>query len=98
VLVTHNEDEIRQLATRVICLEHGKISAQGSPDSIFPQKKHTLKGIWLDVEGQAAKVKIGDNEVLVSFAHSATPLPNPGDCVWVSFGSEGAVFLKKEGQ
>lgn len=98
VLVTHNEDEIRQLATRVICLDHGKISAQGSPETIFPQKKNTLKGIWLGVEGQIAKVKIGDNEVLVPFEHSASTLPNPGDWVWVSFGSEGAVFLKKEGQ
>jgi molybdate transport system ATP-binding protein len=98
VLVTHNEDEIRQLATRVICLEHGKISAQGSPDAIFPQKKNMLKGMWLGLEGKVAKVKIGENELPVSFRHSAIPFPNPGDWVWVSFGSEGAVFLKKEGQ
>lgn len=98
VLVTHNEDEIRQLATRVICLEHGKIRMQGSPDVIFPDKKNKLKGIWLGIEYGVAKVKIGENEVPVSFDNSSSALPHPGDWVWVNFDTNGAIFLKKEGQ
>jgi molybdate transport system ATP-binding protein len=98
VLVTHNEDEIRQLANRVICLKDGKISAEGIPNALFPIKQSTLKGLWMGMEKNRGKVKIGENEVSVSLLdhHFASPLL--GEEVWIDFGAEGAFLQKNKGQ
>ena len=41
ILVSHNKEEILELANRVFIIEHGKIITEGNPQNIF--KEQTLK-------------------------------------------------------
>lgn len=49
VLVSHNMEDIARMATRLIVMDHGEISLNGSPSEIFKNSRDKLKAAGVDV-------------------------------------------------
>lgn len=69
ILVSHDVEEIRHMADRVLVLKNGKIVEDDTPNSVyFKQQKDTvqaLEGEVMEVGDTFLKVKIGNNLVTI---------------------------------
>ena len=104
VLISHDIGEIVKLADRVICLEEGKITKQGSPEQIFINQnlsgKFKFTGEVLKIETEEiisiVTVRIHTDVVKVVVQHEEAALLTPGDKVMVVSKAFNPLLYKLE--
>lgn len=104
VLISHEVGEIIKLADKVVCLEQGKISKIGSPDTIFTNQnlsgKFKFPGVVVKVEREeiisVVSVRIHTQVVKVVVQHHEAEALTLGDQVMVVSKAFNPILYKLE--
>lgn len=104
ILISHEVGEIIKLADKVVCLEQGKISKIGSPDTIFTNQnlsgKFKFPGVVVKVEREeiisVVSVRIHTQVVKVVVQHHEAEALTLGDQVMVVSKAFNPILYKLE--
>lgn len=104
ILISHEVGEIIKLADKVVCLEQGKISKIGSPDTVFTNQKLSGKfkfpGVVVKVEREeiisVVSVRIHTQVVKVVVQHHEAEALTLGDQVMVVSKAFNPILYKLE--
>lgn len=103
ILVSHDQREVFKLSSRIITLQHGRISQPVSPPPILlangPENGFQLSGEVLDIESAGkkitVKVLIGANMLRVEASPDEARHLHPGDTVAVRFNARQPELVRK---
>jgi molybdate transport system ATP-binding protein len=95
ILVSHDRQEIRKLADRVIMIEKGKKTGEGLPGQFSKIRSLDLVATWLG-NGQ---VQLGENTLMAKLDEKILKELDPNDLVNIRIKPEGEVWVvgKREG-
>ncbi len=95
ILVSHDRQEIRKLADRVIMIEKGKKTGEGLPGQFSKIRSLDLVATWLG----NGKVRLGDNILEAKLDENILEELDPNDLVNIRIKPEGEVWVvgKRDG-